>query len=53
MFGYKKPLKTLSFIFILALLTPSLHAQQKTTVIRVVDEDTLKVRFGGKDANKQ
>ncbi len=53
MFGYKKPLKTLSFIFILALLSSSSHAQQETTVIRVVDEDTLKVRFGGKDENKQ
>ncbi len=52
MFGYKTPLKALSFIFILVLLTPSLHAKQKTTVIRVVDGDTLNVT-GGKDENKQ
>ncbi len=45
----KQSLKTLLFIFILALLTPSLHAQQTTTVVRVVDGDTLKVRYWGKD----
>lgn len=53
MSGYKTPLKALSFFFILAPLTPSLHAQQKTTVVRVVDGDTLKVRYWGKDENKQ
>ncbi len=41
----KTPLKALSFIFILALLSSSLHAQQTTTVVRVVDGDTLKVRY--------
>ncbi len=45
----KQSLKTLSFIFILAFLSPSLHAQQTTTVVRVVDGDTLKVRYWGKD----
>ena len=45
----KESLKTLLFLFILAFLSSSLHAQQTTTVIRVVDGDTLKVRFGGKD----
>ena len=53
MFGYKTPLKALLFIFILALLTPSLHAQQKTTVVRVVAGDTLKIRYWKKDENKQ
>ncbi len=43
----KKLLKTLSFIFILSLLSSSLHAQQTTTVVRVVDGDTLWVRYGG------
>jgi hypothetical protein len=33
----KTSLKTLSFIFILAFLSSSLHAQQTTTVVRVVD----------------
>ncbi len=45
----KHSLKTLSFIFILALLSSSLHAQQTTTVVRVVDGDTLKVRYWGKE----
>ncbi len=45
----KKTLKTLSFIFIFALLSSSLHAQQTTTVTRVVDGDTLKVRYWGKE----
>ena len=45
----KALIKTLSFIFILALLSSSLHAQQTTTVIRVVDGDTLKVRYWGKE----
>ncbi len=29
--------------------SPSLHAQQTTTVVRVVDGDTLKVRYWGKE----
>ncbi len=41
--------KPLSFIFILAFLSSSLHAQQTTTVVRIVDGDTLKVRYWGKD----
>ncbi len=45
----KESLKTLLFIFILSLLLSSLHAQQTTTVIRIVDGDTLKVRYWGKD----
>ncbi len=53
MFGYKTPLKTLSFIFTLALLSSSLHTQQETTVVRVVDGDTLKIRYWEKDENKQ
>jgi micrococcal nuclease len=45
----KQSLKTLSFIFILALLSSALHAQQTTTVVRVVDGDTLKVRYWEKE----
>jgi micrococcal nuclease len=45
----KKLLKTLSFIFILSLLASLLHAQQTTTVTRVVDGDILKVRYWGKE----
>jgi uncharacterized protein YjbI with pentapeptide repeats len=45
----KQSLKTLLFLFILALLSSSLHAQQTTTVVRVVDGDTLKVRYWGKE----
>ncbi len=40
---------TLSFVFILAFLSSSLYAQQTTTVVRVVDGDTLKVRYWGKE----
>ena len=45
----KQSLKTLSFVFILAFLSSSLHAQQTTTVVRVVDGDTLKIRYWGKE----
>ena len=45
----KPSLITLSFIFILTLLSSSLHAQQITTVTRVVDGDTLKIRYWGKE----
>ncbi len=45
----KVSIKTLSFIFILTLLSSSLHAQQTTTVTRIVDGDTLKVRYWGKE----
>jgi micrococcal nuclease len=34
---------------ILAFLSSTLHAQQTTTVVRVVDGDTLKVRYWGKE----
>ncbi len=45
----KALIKTLSFIFILTLLSSPLHAQQTTTVVRVVDGDTLKIRYWGKE----
>jgi endonuclease YncB( thermonuclease family) len=45
----RKYLKTLPFIFILAFLSSPLHAQQTTTVVRIVDGDTLKIRYWGKD----
>ncbi len=45
----KTLLKTLSFVLILALLSSSLHAQQTTTVTRIVDGDTVKVRYWGKE----
>ena len=34
---------------ILAFLSSTLHAQQTTSVVRVVDGDTLKVRYWGKE----
>jgi micrococcal nuclease len=47
----KTLLKTLSFVFILTLLSSSLYAQQTTTVTRVVDGDTLKVFYlGGEES---
>jgi endonuclease YncB( thermonuclease family) len=45
----KALIKTFSFIFILAFLSSPLHAQQTTTVIRIVDGDTLKVRYWRKE----
>ncbi len=36
-------------ILILAFLSSSLYAQQTTTVTRIVDGDTLKVRYWGKE----
>ncbi len=41
----KTLLKTLSFVFFLTLLSSPLHAQQTTTVTRIVDGDTLKVFY--------
>ncbi len=48
----KESLKTLSFIFILSLLSSSLHAQglviwELVTVIKITDGDTLWVRYEG------
>ncbi len=47
----KQSLKTLSFVFILALLSSSLHAQEfireLVTVIKITDGDTLWVRYEG------
>jgi len=47
----KESLKTLSFIFILAFLLSSLHAQgfirELVTVIKITDGDTLWVRYEG------
>ncbi len=47
----KESLKTLSFIFILTLLSSSLHAQgfirELVTVIKITDGDTLWVRYEG------
>ena len=39
----------ISFAFILTLLTSPLHAQQTTTVTRIVDGDTLKVFYLGNE----
>ncbi len=44
----KRYFKPLSFVFVLTLLSSSLHAQQTTTVVRVVDGDTLKIHYWGK-----
>ena len=40
---------TISFVFILTLLASPLHAQQTTTVTRIVDGDTLKVFYLGNE----
>ncbi len=48
-FPMKISLKSLPFLFILVFLSSPLHAQQTTTVIRIVDGDTLKVRYWGKE----
>ncbi len=45
----KRYFQPLSFVFVLTLLSSSLHAQQTTTVVRIVDGDTLKVRYWGKE----
>ncbi len=42
----KQPLKTLSFIFILSFLSSSLHAQELSIVIKIIDGDTLWVHYG-------
>ena len=42
-----KSLKTLLFVFILTFLSSSLHAQELVTVIKIIDGDTLWVRYGG------
>jgi len=39
----------ISFVFILTLLASPLHAQQTTTVTRIVDGDTLKVFYLGNE----
>ncbi len=41
--------KILTVSLFLAFLSSSLHAQQTTTVVRIVDGDTLKVRYWGKE----
>ncbi len=42
----KQSLKPLSFVFILSLLSSSLHAQELSTVIKIIDGDTLWVYYG-------
>jgi hypothetical protein len=43
------PLRILSFVFALALLSTPLHTQQTTIVLRVVDGDTLKLCYWCKE----
>jgi len=43
----KQSLKILSYAFVLAFLSSFLHAQQKTTVTRVIDGDTIQALYGG------
>jgi micrococcal nuclease len=43
----KQSLKTLSIVFILAFLSSSLHAQELSIVIKIIDGDTLWVHYGG------
>ncbi len=42
-------LKLLLFLFTFVYTASPLHAQQTTTVTRIVDGDTLKVRYWGKE----
>ncbi len=42
-----KASKILSFVFILTLLSSSLHAQELSIVIKIIDGDTLWVYYGG------
>ena len=37
----------ISFVFILTPLSPPLNAQQKTTVTRIIDGDTIQALYGG------
>jgi endonuclease YncB( thermonuclease family) len=43
----KALIKTLLFIFILTLLSSPLHAQELSTVIKLIDGDTLWVHYEG------
>jgi len=43
----KQSLKTLSFILILTFLSSSLHAQELSVVIKIIDGDTLWIYYGG------
>ena len=43
----KNSLKTLPFVFILTFLSSSLHAQELSIVIKVIEGDTLWVYYGG------
>ncbi len=45
MMKYLPHVLIISFVFILTLLASPLHAQQTTTVTRIVDGDTLKVFY--------
>ncbi len=40
------PLRILSFVFILSLLSSSLHAQELSIVIKIIDGNTLWVQYG-------
>ena len=43
----RKYLKALSLVFVLALVSSPIYAQQKTTVTRVIDGDVIQVIYGG------
>ena len=43
----RKQIKTLSLVFVLALVSSPIYAQQKTTVTRVIDGDVIQVIYGG------
>ncbi len=43
----KQTLKTLSYIFTVIFISSSLHAQELSIVIKIVDGDTLWVHYGG------
>ena len=43
----RKQIKTLSLVFVLALVSSPIYAQQKTTVTRVIDGDVIQIIYGG------
>jgi micrococcal nuclease len=43
----RKQIKALSLVFVLALVSSPIYAQQKTTVTRVIDGDVIQIIYGG------
>ncbi|MCP4366539.1 MAG: thermonuclease [Deltaproteobacteria bacterium] len=43
----RKQIKTLSLVFVLALVSSPISARQKTTVTRIIDGDVVQIIYGG------